>query len=109
MRPSDVNHTNESIVWERFYVDEASKLVKYKFSVGDQVRISKARRTFRKGYLPSWTEEVFTITKRIRRKSLVYKITDYHGDELEGTFYEQELQKIIKTDIDILTIIELKK
>ena len=43
MRPSDVNHANESIAWERLYGDEASKLVKYKFSVGDQVRISKAR------------------------------------------------------------------
>ena len=26
-----------------------------KFKLGDQVRISKSRRTFKKGYLPSWT------------------------------------------------------
>ena len=58
MRPSDVNRANESVVWERLYGDEASKLFKYKFSVGDQVRISKARRTFKKGYLPTWTEEI---------------------------------------------------
>ena len=45
MRPSDVNLKNESVVWERLYGDEANKLFKYKFSVGDQVRISKARRT----------------------------------------------------------------
>ena len=100
MRPSDVNRANESVVWERLYGDEASKLFKYKFSVGDQVRISKARRTFKKGYLPSWTEEIFTITKLIPRRPPVYKIADYHGDELEGTFYEQELQKVIKTDSD---------
>ena len=75
-------------------------IFKYKFSVGDQVRISKARRTFKKGYLTSWAEEVFTITKRIRRKPPVYKTADYHGDELEGTFYEPELQKVIKTDSD---------
>ena len=30
----------------------------------------------------------------------MYKIADYHGNELEGTFYEQELQNIIKTDSD---------
>ena len=53
MRPSDVNLKNESVVWERLYGDEANKLFKYKFSVGDQVRISKARRMFKKGYLPS--------------------------------------------------------
>ena len=39
-------------------------------------------------------------TKRIRRKPPVYKIADYHGDELEGTSYEPELQKVIKTDSD---------
>ena len=38
MRPSDVNHANESIVWERLYGNEASKLVKYKFRIGDQVK-----------------------------------------------------------------------
>ena len=36
MRPSDVNLKNESVVWERLYGDEANKLFKYKFSVGDQ-------------------------------------------------------------------------
>ena len=30
----------------------------------------------------------------------VHKIADYQEDELEGTFYEQELQEIIKTDSD---------
>ena len=65
MRPSDVNLKNESVVWERLYDDEANKLFKYKFSVGYQVRISKARQTFKKGYLPNWTEEVFMITKWI--------------------------------------------
>ena len=100
MRPSDVNLKNESVVWERLYGDEVNKLFKYKFRVEDHVRISKARRMFKKGYLPSWTEEVFTITKRIRGNPPVYKIADYHGDELEGTFYEPELQEVIKTDSD---------
>ena len=100
MRPVDVNVENENVVWERLYGDEGSKRGKYKFSVGDQVRISKARQTFKKGYLPNWTEEVFTIAKQIPRKPPVYKIAHYHRDELEGTFYEEELQKVIKRDSD---------
>ena len=63
---------------------------KLSIRVGDQMRISKAKRTFKKGYLPSWTEEIFTVTKRVPRRPPVYKIADYHGEELEGTFYEQE-------------------
>ena len=30
---------------------------KFKFKLGDQVRISKSGRTFKEGYLPSWTQE----------------------------------------------------
>lgn len=104
MRPVDVNKDNERVVWQRLYGDESTKSIKYKFNIGDQVRISKARRTFKKGYLPNWTEEVFTITKRIPRRPPVYKIADYDGEELEGTFYEQELQKVNKTDSDFYRV-----
>ena len=34
----------------------------------------------------------------------MYKIADYYGEELEGTFYEQELQSIIKKDTDFYRI-----
>ena len=104
MKPADVNPEDESIVWQRLYGDEPRKANKYKFNVGDQVRISKARRTFKKGYLPSWTGEIFTFKKRVQRRLPVYKIADYHGEELEGTFYEQELQNIIKKDSDFYGI-----
>ena len=29
---------------------------------------------------------------------MTYKITDYNGDEIQGSFYEQELQKM-KPDV----------
>ena len=34
-----------------------------KFKVGDNVRISKYKNIFRKGYIPNWSEEVF-VTKK---------------------------------------------
>jgi hypothetical protein len=77
-------------------------------SVREQVRISKAiRRTFKKGYLPNWTEEVFTITKRVLRRPPVYKIADFDDEELKGTFYEQELQRVNKTDSDFYRVEEI--
>ena len=30
--------------------------------MGDKVRISKVKSVFAKGYLPNWTEEIFTVT-----------------------------------------------
>ena len=56
MRPVDVNEDNESIVWQNLYGEQSDKPVRLNFNIGDQVRISKARRTFKKGYLPNWTE-----------------------------------------------------
>ena len=34
-----------------------------KFKVGDNVRISKYKNIFAKGYTPNWSEEVFVISK----------------------------------------------
>ena len=34
-----------------------------KLKVGDHVRISKYKNIFAKGYVPSWSEEVFVIIK----------------------------------------------
>ena len=36
---------------------------------------------------------MFTISKIERTNPVTYKITDYNGEEIQGTFYEQELQK----------------
>ena len=66
--------------------------------MGDTVRISKTRRPFQKGYLPNWTEEVFTISARHRRANLsVYELKDLLNRPIKGAnFYESELQKVKK-------------
>jgi hypothetical protein len=51
------------------------------------VRLSKAKRMFKKGYLPNWTEELFTIVRCIETRPPVFLIKDDHGEILEGTFY----------------------
>ena len=48
---------------------------------------------FEKGYTQRWTEEVFRISKIELTIPVTYKITDYNGEEIQGSFYEQELQK----------------
>ena len=62
------------------------------------VLLSKSSRTFKKGYLPSWTQEIFSVTKIIPRVPPVYRIRDYVDDEIEGVFYAEELQKVRKSD-----------
>ena len=68
--------------------------------------ITKKEKTFDKGYTQRWTEEVFTISKIQLTLPVTYKITDYNGEEVQGSFYEQELQK---TNQDIFKIEKIIK
>ena len=61
--------------------------------MGDKVRISKKKKTFEKGYTTRWTEEIFTIVEVKRTRPPTYKIADLNGEEIQGSFYEPELQK----------------
>ncbi|TWW54775.1 hypothetical protein D4764_0109570 [Takifugu flavidus] len=63
------------------------------FKKGDLVRISKLRGVFDKKYEQSFTNEVFTVSERIPRDPPVYKLKDYDGEPIQGSFYEPELQK----------------
>ena len=79
------------------------KSKKPKSANGDKVRISKCkRRVFDKGYTPNWTEEVFVIDEILPTKPVTYKIVDLMRQEIDCSFYEQELQKtdqeIFRTD-----------
>ena len=94
--PVDVNTKNQEDVWYQLYGGgEAKTRRKPKLKVGDRVRISKTRRVFKKGYLPSWTRELFTVhSVLVNTYPVTYTIKDDHDEVLEGTFYEQELQKV---------------
>ena len=63
-----------------------------KFNVGDHVRISKYKNIFTKGYMPNWSEEIFIIKKIKNTVPWTYVINDLNGEEIIGTFYENELQ-----------------
>ena len=65
-------------------MDETYLRRELKFKLGDQVRISKSRRSFKKGYLPTWNQEIFTVTKIIPRVPPVNRLRDYADDEVEG-------------------------
>ena len=85
---------NEGIVFMKLYGDvrtpKAYGLPKYK--VGDLVRISKyKRKVFDKGYTPNWTEEIFVVEGVVYTNPITYKLKDLSGEEIQGSFYEQEL------------------
>ena len=94
-KPSEVTVMNAQQVWRTLYGKPLSA-VKYKFKVGDQVKISKHKRTFEKSYLPNWSEETFAVAERLARDPPVCKLKEHDGELIKGTFYETELQKVIE-------------
>ena len=84
---------NERIVWLNLYGNEPAPKLTFKFKVGNKVRITKKKGIFDKGFTPRWTEEIFTVSQVQYTDPPTYKITDNNGEEIQGTFYEQELQK----------------
>ena len=72
-----------------------------KFKIGDQVRISKLKKTFEKGYTANWTEEVFNVQKVQTTSPYTYKLKDTKNETIQGTFYEPELQLAKQTTFRI--------
>ena len=92
MAPSKVHDSDQVHLCQLLYKKDLPK--KYKYEVNSHVRISKARRAFKKGYLSNWTEEVFTIVAREKKIRPVYTLKDYNGEIIEGKFYEEELKQV---------------
>ena len=78
------------------------------YAVGDTVRITKKQTVFNKSYLPLWTEEIFKISAIQQTNPITYKIKDMNGEEIQGTFYEQELQKTHQDTFRIEKVIRTK-
>lgn len=110
MTPTEASiEKNENRVYMNLYNDkDFDSVPKPKYSVGDHVRITKKKKTFEKGYTPRWTEEVFIISKVLYTDPPTYKIKDLNDEEIEGSFYEPELQKTQQTMYRIEKVIQKK-
>ena len=111
LTPTDASkEENELKVWSNLYPDRyKTSRLNPKFSVGDKVRITKKKTVFEKGYTTRWTEEIFTIKEIRETNPLTYKLEDLQGEEIEGTFYEPELQKTEQQIYRIEKVIKKEK
>jgi hypothetical protein len=89
-------------------VHDNSPKPKPKFKVGDKIRITVKKDVFRKGCLPRWTEELFTVSAIQYTDPITYKIKDLNGEEIKGTFYEQEMQKSTQDTFRIEKVLKTK-
>ena len=78
-----------------------------KFKVRDDVRISKYKNIFAKGYTPNWSEEILLIVK-LKIPFHGHVINDFNGEEIIGTYYEKELQKTNHQEFRTEKVIRIK-
>ena len=111
MSPIDASKKkNELTVWRNLYPDRYKiNNLTPKFSVGDEVIITKKKKVFEKGYTTRWTEEIFTIKEIRNTDPITYKLEDLQGEEVRDTFYEPELQKTEQQIYRIEKIIKKEK
>ena len=98
--PATVIFVNFGTVRRKLYGEMNSTAPKkFKFRVGDHVRLSLQKRLFKKRYKMNWTEEIFQITRQLSRTLVVYTVQDLLEGLIEGTFCEEKLQKVKCPDI----------
>lgn len=101
MKPINVTKSTEDKARKNLYpISIIDSVPKYRFKVGDTVKVALTPSTFSKGYLPQWSEENFTVVKRQETIPPTYKIKDSKGERVTGSFYEPELQYIADSSED---------
>ena len=102
MSPVDVKD-NTYINFKKEVNDKDPKL-----KDGDPVGILKYKNIFAKGYMLNWSEEIFIIKKIKNTVPWTYIINDLNGEEIIGTFYENELQKTDQKEFRIEKVLKKK-
>ena len=110
MASGSVNVKNECLVRQKLFYQHPEK-PKWRFDIGQQVRISQQKHAFKKSYLPGWLEEIIIISTKFFTILVTYTIKDLADTEIKGQFYKSELQLIIKEDhvYDVEKVIKMRR
>ena len=78
------------------------------YNAGDDIRISKYKNIFAKGYTLNWSEKVFVVSKIKNTVPWTHVINDLDSEEIIGTFYEKKLQNTDQKEFRIEKVIKRK-
>ncbi|OOY54049.1 DDE-type integrase/transposase/recombinase [Solemya velum gill symbiont] len=102
--PASIKPSDSNRLWQLQYQSRPhrSKFPKklFGFKVGDLVRVSFLRRPFQRQYHERWSREVFVVNGRFVTEGIPqYRLRDYDDEVIEGTFYQNQLQKAYPQDV----------
>ena len=104
--PKDVSKDNEADIWAFMYLKP--KIIKlkmknraaqkYRFKVGDMVRISRINMIFDRSYDEHFTREIFKIRNRFRMQAIpMYRLKDFMNEPIKKNFMNPNCKKLRRT------------
>ena len=96
LRPIDVTLQNQYDVYQYAKsLRRHKKRSRFKFKIGDSVRISFRKSIFDRQLAIKWSRETFRVARRYRNQNYnLYKLYDCNNDLIFGSFYENEMKKV---------------
>jgi hypothetical protein len=97
MSPSEAiaDLKNEKIIFLKLYANKIGWPTKpHSLKEGDKFRVSHYKKTFRKGYLETFSDETFSLKKVIPRDNKInlLQLEDSGGEVIKGLFYPREVR-----------------
>ena len=99
LAPNAVDNENSLLLFNLLYSKllGAEKKAVPVFKIGDFVRIYIDKTLFAKGYMPNFSDEIYSVSQVIpHRLSTVYLVCDNLGNILPKRYYTQELSRVRK-------------
>lgn len=94
LSPSEITDEHVPFIFQKLHLSQ-KKLKKPVYSIGDTVRITKIPQFISKESTSfKWSNEIFIIKKILPSHPITYSIRDFDMNVIEGSFYENELQKV---------------
>jgi hypothetical protein len=71
-KPINITQSNENLTFKILYgfskeEGGTNEIIKFKYKIGDFVKVVKDKNIFEKSYTSNWTDEIFVITQNIPR------------------------------------------
>ena len=92
MAPKTITNNDSEKLWNRLYPYRERKPPKFK--IGQTVLIPVKTKLFRKGYVQTWDNSVYTIVDILNTNPWTYKLVNSNGNSVRKRFYEQEMNRV---------------
>ncbi|KAL3069276.1 hypothetical protein niasHS_018001 [Heterodera schachtii] len=107
LRPNEISDVNAREVWKRVYGERLVPAEKRpKIKAGETVRMPEPKHIFEKGYIPNYSDHVYTVDEARSTNPQHYLLKDYYGTKLKRKFYLPELTKV---QVDENTMYRIEK